>query len=484
MLCGVMRHVLPHFFCVLGLVSVSAAAQAHEFLPCDDANSQPLLGGSLCATHNVPLDHGAKSEVLSLFIRKFPAISTAAQRPQGEVWLLSGGPGESGATLYPFVERLRANFPGYDLIVPDHRGTGLSSRLCVKEEAADSPGGSALVGVEWATCWQRLNEDAARTRQFSLSQAARDVRSLLAARTGQPTTYLYAVSYGTQLALRALQMGPLPLRGVVLDSLVPLENDAQWDLSRRSIHVDDVGRQVLARCDADEACRKQMVESAALSLQRVLDRLEAGSLPATLLDEVPGRDLKLFMGQLLDWPAARVHIPAIIKDLEDGSAAAIKPALNALQEAAGLFPPLPQMVASVPLSALISGSENNQRPELTVGAVRQSYSRLLFTSPLPELLTQRGLPMYARDKFYGKPLPVTSQVPPLLIFSGTLDAKTHLEGARKHVAALRGSATVSWVQAEGAPHFVMWTAPACFDAHVRRFLQGGLPAQLSCAEAR
>jgi pimeloyl-ACP methyl ester carboxylesterase len=464
------------------VVMLSTAAWGHEFLPCEDAHSSPLLAGSQCATHAVPLDHGAKSAALSLFIRKFPAATTPTPPRQGEVWLLSGGPGESGATLYPFIDRLRAGFVGFDLIVPDHRGTGLSTRLCPKEEAPDSAGGSALVGAEWASCWQALNADAARTRHFSLSQAARDVRSLLAARSSPPTTYLYAVSYGTQLALRAMQMGPLPLRAVVLDSLVPLDNDAQWDLSRRSIHVDDVGRQVLARCDADEACRKQLVESAALSLQRVLDRLDSGSLPTTLLDDVPGRDLKMFMGQLLDWPAARVHIPAIVKELEDGSSAAIQPALAALQSAAGQFPPLPQMAASVPLSALISGSDNNLRPELTAGAVRQSYSRLLFTSPLPELLTQRTLPMYARDKSYGKPLPPTSQLPPLLIFSGTLDPKTHLEGARKHVAALRGNATVTWVQAEGAPHFVMWTAPACFDAQLQRFLQGGLPAQVSCAE--
>jgi pimeloyl-ACP methyl ester carboxylesterase len=472
----------------LALALLSATVHAHDFLPCDDASDHPLLKGSLCARHVVPLDHGAKSEALSLFIRKFPARIAAGQSQQGEVWLLSGGPGESGAMLYPFIDRLRGSFAGFDLIVPDHRGTGLSTRLCIKEEAPESPGGSALVDSEWATCQQAMNADPARTRQFSVSQAARDLRSLLAARTAQPTTYLYAVSYGTQLALRALQMGPLPLRAVVLDSLVPLENDAQWDLSRRSIHVDDVGRQVLARCDANESCRKQLVESAALSLQRVLDRLEAGSLAPSLLDDVPGRDLKMFMGQLLDWPAARVHIPAIIKELEEGSDASIKPALAALQTATSLFQPPPQMPlslpVSLPLSALISGSENNLRPELTVGAVRQSASRLLFTSPLPELLTQRELPMYARDKFFGKPMPASSQVPPLLVFSGTLDPKTHLEGARKHVAALRGSASVSWVQAEGAPHFVLWTAPACFDAQLQRFLQGVLPTQVSCAEAR
>ena len=84
-----------------------------------------------------------------MFLRKFPAPRPAASR--GTVWLVAGGPGESGASLYPMLPTLRRAFPGFDLVIPDHRGTGYSTRLCPQEEAVDSPGGMALAGAEWAT---------------------------------------------------------------------------------------------------------------------------------------------------------------------------------------------------------------------------------------------------------------------------------------------------------------------------------------------
>jgi pimeloyl-ACP methyl ester carboxylesterase len=477
----------------LAALFVATTAQAHAFAPCDDTDAAPGLKGSLCAVHRVPLDPqrgAAGAEQLQLFIRKFPAAKSDKGSSQGEVWLISGGPGESGASLYPFIETLRASFVGFDLIVPDHRGTGFSSRLCPKEEAPDSPAGTALAGAEWGSCIAYLMGAPARAKHFSISNAAHDLRSLLSARASLPPklptdptypTYLYAVSYGTQLVLRALQFGPLPVQGVVLDSLVPAQGDAQWDLSRRSFVVDDVGRQVLAQCDADVACSKLLGASAALSYQRVLDQFNDGSLPASLLAELPGQDLKMFLGQLLDWPAARALIPNIIKDLEGRSDASLKAAAAIMQAAAHSFPAYAQMPLSIPLTGIISGSENNARPELTAGAVRQSHQKLLFTSPLPELLASPPWPLYAPDKSFGKVPPV---LPAMLVLSGTLDPKTHLQGAQAHVAALRPNvapnAALSWVLVEGAPHFILWTAPGCFQSQVRRFVKGSLPAQSRC----
>jgi len=63
--------------------------------------------------------------------------------------LIAGGPGESGASFYGMVAELRTTFPGLDLIMPDHRGTGFSTRMCPDEEAPGSPEGGALAGAEW-----------------------------------------------------------------------------------------------------------------------------------------------------------------------------------------------------------------------------------------------------------------------------------------------------------------------------------------------
>lgn len=93
----------------------------------DDASA--VLRGSRCATVDVRLRHTDPSgEQLSLFLRRIPTSADHAKR--GEVWFLSGGPGEAGASLYPLIQTYQRAFPGFDLVIPDHRGTGRSSRIC------------------------------------------------------------------------------------------------------------------------------------------------------------------------------------------------------------------------------------------------------------------------------------------------------------------------------------------------------------------
>jgi pimeloyl-ACP methyl ester carboxylesterase len=89
-----------------------------------------------------------------------------------------------------------------------------------------------------------------------------------------------------------------------------------------------------------------------------------------------------------------------------------------------------------------------------------------------------GLPTYARDKLFGKQ---PKQLPPLLVLSGTLDPKTHFEAAGQHVAALRQSGALTWAVVQGAPHFILWTAPDCFAVQVKRFLGGARPLRADCA---
>jgi pimeloyl-ACP methyl ester carboxylesterase len=180
-----------------------------NFEPCKDAASVVALAGTQCKLAWVPLNYDplipSGGESLLLFTRKFPALKTS----QGTVWLIAGGPGESGASLYPSVAQLRKNFPDFDLLVPDHRGTGFSSRLCSKEEAPESEGGAALSGAEWGTCFGHLIANPAYAGQFSLTNAARDLRNMIEGeRSSSRQQYVYAVSYGTQLVSRAQQTVP------------------------------------------------------------------------------------------------------------------------------------------------------------------------------------------------------------------------------------------------------------------------------------
>lgn len=162
---------LSRIITVAALILGTGLAQAASFAPCDDAASDPALAGSLCAREEVPGDPsglaGAPAKPVTLFVRKFPAKEEA----RGQVWLVAGGPGESGAAFYGMLPTLRRTFPGFDLIMPDHRGTGFSTRMCPAEEAPGSPGGTALDGAEWGSCFAYLNAHPAYTVPPDLCKA-------------------------------------------------------------------------------------------------------------------------------------------------------------------------------------------------------------------------------------------------------------------------------------------------------------------------
>ncbi|NHQ94225.1 alpha/beta fold hydrolase [Janthinobacterium lividum] len=468
------------------LVTLLAGSSLHAepmyFTPCSDMAAP----GSLCSGLNVPGSYDEQgraigdADAMHVFVRKFAADVPAGKPAKGTLWLVAGGPGESGASFYSLLPTLRRSFPGFEFLIPDHRGTGHSSRLCKAEESEQSPGGRALAGAEWGSCFAGINLVPEYAGQFSITMAARDLQALIEgerkAKSKQPPAYVYSVSYGTQLVLRALQLGPLPVEGVIFDSLVPPQTDARWDLSQRSHVVNTVGMQVLARCDADAACHSALGEPAATLYRRVLDKMQAD--PA-LLAQIPGKNLKNFLGGMLDVPAARARIPYLLQELDQGGDAELASVRAILTQAAASLGSYPQSPLSIPLVNIISNSENNLQPSLRPGWAAADIDRdeadLLFTSPLPRILLGGGLPTYPRDTYFGA---LPAKLPPTLVLQGTLDPKTPYAGAQAQVRALAqskaGKVALSTVQ--NAPHFILWTAPACLEQASTRFIVGK-PAQ-------
>ena len=462
------------------LAGTSLHAEPMFFTPCSDTAAP----GSLCSGLNVPGSYDAQgravgeADAMHVFVRKFAADVPAGKPAKGTVWLVAGGPGESGASFYNLLPTLRRSFPGFEFLIPDHRGTGHSSRLCKVEESEKSPGGRALAGAEWASCFTGINLMPEYAAQFSITTAARDLKALIEGErsTGhkqpKPPVYVYSVSYGTQLVLRTLQLGPLPVQGVIFDSLVPPQTDARWDLSQRSQVVNQVGMQVLAQCDADASCHAALGEPAETLYRRVLDKAQAD--PA-LLAKIPGKNLKTFLGGMLDVPAARARIAYLLRDLDQGGETELASVRATLTQAAASLGSYPQSPLSIPLVSIISNSENNLQPSLRPGWTAADIDRdeadLLFTSPLPRILLGGGLPTYARDSYFGA---LPAKVPPTLVLQGTMDPKTPYAGAQAQVQALTQSKAgkVALSTVHNAPHFILWTAPACFEQASARFIAG------------
>lgn len=441
--------------------AMSAAAEdgvsGEAFAPCEDRAAVEPLAGTLCSRMSVPLDHTRPNgEAIELFVRKFPAQGAS----KGQLWLVAGGPGESGASFYPFIETVRAAAPGLDVIVPDHRGTGYSTRLCPEEESTGSAAGQALAGAEWGSCFGALNSNAERMRAFTVTNAAHDLSTLMNRYETGGHRFLYGVSYGTQLVLRTLTVAPPEnLDGVILDSLVPPERTTRFDLSHRSQVTDAVGRKVLRECDSRAECARYLPQGAEAALENVLAREDV----AELLGPKP----KIRLASLLTLAETRAMIPYVVAGLQTGDRAWLEHAEGRLAELGARFAGYPQAGSSIPLVSLISLSENNARPDLSAETVADEESGLLFASSLPSLLLSGGIPTYAKDANFGE-LPAV--IPPMLVLHGDRDPKTPLEGASEHVAMLRGAGEIHLVEVEGAPHFILMAVPEEFQRTVSDFI--------------
>jgi len=431
--------------------------QDDQFARCADAGSHASLVVTECVTVDVPLDHAAPDAgTIKLFVRKFPAEGVV----QGQLWLVAGGPGESGASFYPFIETVRAAAPGFDLLVPDHRGTGFSTRLCPDEEGPASKAGGALAGEEWGSCFGHLNEQTDRTRAFSITNAARDLDLLMSRLDNGGRTYLYGVSYGTQLAVRLFSLGARSgVDGVILDSLVPLESDSQLDLSHRSAMTDRIGRKVLRDCDARPECSRYFPDGAEQAVSQLLERKD--------IEQLTGGNLRYQLSALLDFPETRAMLPSVIAGLQANDPAWLRFAIERLGVLGSVSAPYTQSASSIPLVSLISRSENNARPDLTTETIDREAKGYLFASPLPSLLLAGGFPTYQRDANFGV---LPASMPRSIVLQGTLDPKTPYFGAADHVTRLKSSGEIRLTPVEGAPHFILMTAPAEFIQLVQEFL--------------
>ena len=364
------------------------------------------------------------------------------------------------------LPKLRESFPGFDLVIPDHRGTGLSTRMCPNEEAADSAGGTSLEGAEWGSCFASLHARPAYARQFSQTNAAHDLKLLLERLPTSGKNYVYGVSYGTQLVLRTVALGAANIDGVVLDSLVSLQDDAKADLSRRSLVADAVGRQILAGCDASQRCSNRMGAPVETIYRRVLARAEKE--PA-LLAAVPGGNLKRFFGSVLDVPTAASRIPDMIKDLDEGKSDTLKSVLADVEKQMAPLGGFAQTPPSMPLVIVISGAENNLQPNRTAEEVRKEEAGLLFASSLPGHLVGAPLPLYARDAWFAR---LPAKLPPTLVVHGDRDGKTPYDAALRHIEALRKAGPVQLHTARDGGHFVLWSDKGCARHAVAKFVLG------------
>ena len=462
------RFSLSLFLLFLGQLGI---AYSKSFTPCSDQTEHPELAGSQCTKVLVPLDYqNASLGKAEIFVRKIEAKS-----PKGSIWFLAGGPGESGASYYPKLLELQKTFPHYNLLFPDHRGTGYSTRLCPNQEKKESPGGFQLAGKEWPDCFQYANENQKRTQSFSISNAARDLDLLVKTLSHDTPNYLFGVSYGTQLILRFLQISDVVIQGIVLDSLVPVETSDTFDLSRRSHVTHLAGKTYLASCFLDRHCSQKLGFS---SLESLRDHLNK---ELSIEAYIPGNSLKQMMGFMLDHRELRQMIPDLIESsrkVHQTQPDIVKSILRRSQDIMKPYQAFEQFSYSIPLGTIMSNSENNQRPSIDSIVLKKEDTQHIFTSSLGYQLLTQGFPLYKKDQYFGES-PKTKS--PILVLHGSLDPKTPYLGALEHINKLqKNGISVGLVTVPRGVHALVSQSDSCVLAKVKEFYQTLKPINTIC----
>ena len=246
---------------------------------------------------------------------------------------LAGGPGSSALDVagYLFRQGLDAVLDRRDLILFDQRGTGYSQpRLDCPERTSITPillDGSLppdqtqpVILNAFRRCRDRLIVEGVDLSVYHSAASAADLNDLRLA-LGYEKLNLYAVSYGTRLALTLMRDHPDAVRSAVLDSVYPLQVNLYTALAPNAQRAFDV---FFARCAADPACNANYPDLR-LVFYGLVDELNARPVSVALTAGGAQRIVRLDGGLLIDVlfvglynPAVTASMPQMIYDIRHG----------------------------------------------------------------------------------------------------------------------------------------------------------------------
>jgi len=180
--------------------------------------------GLVCMTVTVPLDRsGAVPGSVGLHVE---VLANTDGPRRGVIFLVAGGPGQASARAFELgnptaATFFRTIFPGWTLVAYDDRGTGSSGLLdCPAVDRADRADPSAEPSASLvAGCADSLGP----ARDFyGTADQAEDMDAVRQALAVDKIA-IYAVSYGTKLALAYASAYPDHVARLLLDSVVPLD---------------------------------------------------------------------------------------------------------------------------------------------------------------------------------------------------------------------------------------------------------------------
>jgi pimeloyl-ACP methyl ester carboxylesterase len=277
-------------------------------------------------------DPNSRKIELAVVTRK----TTSPDPKPDPVLYLAGGPG--GTPLVHTFDNWQLD---RDLILLGQRGTMKDDPFLACSEVdqflvkavgigAENPAYSQQSAAAVHACRDRIAKDVIDVAAYNTTESVADVADLRTA-MGIDQWNIYALSYGTDLALQVLRDRPDGIRSVVLDSVLPPRAnlaESGWDWAAQSFQA------IFDECAADPACGEAFPDARA-EFTRMVNELSASPIRVTV--DVGGTPTdvvidgyKLASGVVVaaaQTPGQLARIPAMIHKLATGDPTDVAQAL-------------------------------------------------------------------------------------------------------------------------------------------------------------
>ncbi|HSN44292.1 MAG TPA: alpha/beta hydrolase [Propionibacteriaceae bacterium] len=425
-------------------------------------------GGHLCGTLAVPLDwDDPDGEAITLALRMAPASGTRT----GVLFVNPGGPGGSGQDMVANFDA--SEFPGYDVVGWDPRGSGESTPpVCGTDDETDalnvldqSPDDAS----EWAALvegWEQFSTSC-RERSgplldhISTIDNARDL-DLLRALFRVPKLDYFGISYGTFVGATYAELYPDKVGRMVLDSAVDIvENDdvtqaAGFDRALGDFATWCVGARCGLGADSDEvlATIVDAINGMDSSPLRVGDRTLTQSLAIT------GVAAFLYGGS-----EGYRMLATSLQTMVKGNGAYILNASDVMLDRArnGDYG---QMAFSFPAIRCLDEDDRG------VAAAKSSWPGPIRRAPIFGALAGPDVTCTVWSAQPADQLKLTAAgAPPIVVLGVTGDPATPYENAVGMAEALESGVLVSW---KGAGHSAWERGNSCVRRAVTDYLNDGV----------
>ncbi|OQS00582.1 serine protease family S33 [Thraustotheca clavata] len=301
----------------------------------DETRRLDATTGYECGQFQLPLCHNevcndSRNQTIQVFVKRKLANPAKVEIGKEKVlWVLQGGPGDSSIAMETLMANLYFEMnETVTLYTMDHRGTGRSSRLECNAAASmtsGSPGGFSITTQEYPDCIRNiLFQVQNHTEAYSVTSAAYDVKKIIESSQASKEVYVYALSYGTFLVERLMQLDSREIKGYIVDSIVSQSSSSFKTMSTFSNWDRDVaivGNRFLDYCQNDTYCGSKFnnknITQLAWELYDKLDR-EYGQNKnecADLMMQVggnPSQTLRSLFGTMIMSQMYREMIPPLI----------------------------------------------------------------------------------------------------------------------------------------------------------------------------